>query len=238
MIQHPDYWSALPVLDPHKGQLGQQLECLRLLVKEIGAETPILQTIFNPLSQAKNLAGGGNLLVHARLYPDALHAGLQKITESSIRFIEAVKETGIAGIFYAVQHAQYGLMSEQEYQAFGRPYDLQVLEPAQEMWLRLLHLHGIDVMFNLIQDYPVNIINWHDRDTAPSLQTAQSQFAHVVCGGISRETVVYGNPEDIRSEALEAIQATSGQRFILGTGCVTPIIAPYGNILAVRQSVD
>lgn len=238
VIHHPDDWAALPILDPHKGHLGQELECLRLLVKELGAETPVIQTIFNPLSQAKNLIGGGDLLVHARRYPDALHAGLQRITDSTIQFIEAAKQTGIAGIFFAVQHAQYGLMSEQEYQTFGSVYDLQVLEPAQDMWLRMLHLHGMDVMFNMIQDYPVQIINWHDRETAPSLQKAQAQFAGVVCGGISRETVVYGNPEDIRNEALEAIQATSGQRFILGTGCVTPVIAPYGNILAVRQSVD
>ena len=33
------------------------LECLSLLVKELGPDTPVIQTIFNPLSQAKNLAG-------------------------------------------------------------------------------------------------------------------------------------------------------------------------------------
>ncbi len=103
-----------------------------MLVKELGPDTPIIQTIFNPLSQAKNLVGGAELLVHLRRYPEAVHAGLKVIVESTQRFIEAVKETGVAGIFYAVQHAQYGLLSEAEYNSFGRPYDLQVLEPAQE----------------------------------------------------------------------------------------------------------
>lgn len=238
VIRHPDDWAALPVLNPHKGHLAEELECLRLLVKELSPDTPIIQTIFNPLSQAKNLVGGAQLLVHARRHPEAFHAGLQIITESTRRFIEALPATGVDGIFFAVQHAQYGLMSEAEYETFGRAYDLQTLEPALEMPLRLLHLHGEEVMFELVRDYPANILNWHDRETPPSLLQAQAGFKGAVCGGTSQHTLVYGTPEQLRREALEALQDTSGERFILGTGCVTPVIAPYGNILAVRQSVD
>ena len=238
IVQHPDDWSLLPVLEPKKGHLAEELECLRLLVEELGPETPVIQTIFNPLSQAKNLVGGQELLVHARRFPDALHAGLRTITESTRRFVEAAAKTGIAGIFFAVQHAQYGLMSEDEYRLFGRAYDLQVLELAQPLWLKVLHLHGMDVMFDQFVDYPVNVLNWHDRETFPSLSQAQTRFPGAVCGGVSQNTLVYGAADQVRSEALEAVQSTSGQRFILGTGCVTPIIAPYGNILAVRQSVE
>ncbi len=238
VIQTPDDWARLPVLDPLKGQLADELDCLRMLVKEMGSQTPIIQTIFNPLSQAKNLVGGSELLVHLRQHPQALHAGLKTIAESTRRFIEAVKSTGVSGIFYAVQHAQYGLLSEAEYNIFGRPYDMQVLEPAQDMWLRLLHLHGMDVMFDLFTDYPVNIINWHDRETAPSLSLAQKRYSGVVCGGVSRQTLVFGSPDQVRSEALEAVQATGGQRILISTGCVAPVITPYGNLLAVRQSVE
>jgi uroporphyrinogen decarboxylase len=238
VIHNPEDWGRLPLLDPYKGQLADELECLKTLVKELGPETPIIQTIFNPLSQAKNLIGGGDLLVHLRRYPDAVHQGLKAITESTGRFIEAVKKTGVSGIFYAVQHAQYGLLSEAEYNSFGRPYDMQLLEPAQEMWLRLLHLHGMDVMFDLFTDYPVNILNWHDRETAPSLSLAQSRFPGAVCGGVARDRLTFGEPDQARSQALEALQATGGQRIIISTGCVVPIIAPYGNLLAVRQSVE
>ena len=37
-------------------------------------------------------------------------------------------------------------------------------------------------------------------------------------------------------EAADAIAQTGGRRFILGTGCVVPVIAPHGNILATRQN--
>lgn len=239
VIQQPEDWLHLRTLDPKQGFLARQLECLDLIVAELGDEIPVIQTIFNPLSQAKNLVGREALLVHLHRYPEALHAGLKTIAESTRRFTEAALETGISGIFYAVQHAQFGLLSHQEYQEFGRTYDMQVLEPAGGLWLNLLHLHGEEVMFDTFLDYPMAIINWHDRETPPSLAEAQSHFSGAVCGGLRRwETMVLGTPEQVRMEAMEAIQSTSGNRFILGTGCVLPTTAPRGNILAARQSVE
>ena len=238
VIQRPEDWTRLKPLNPRQGFLAAQLECLRLIVGEVGSEVPVIQTIFNPLSQAKNLIGREALLVHLRRYPDAVHAGLQTIAESTQRFTEVALETGISGIFYAVQHAQFGLLSRQEYHEFGRTYDMQILEPARLMWLNMLHLHGEDVMFDEFLDYPMAAINWHDRETPPALSEAQSRFSGAVCGGLRRwETMVLGTPELVRAEALDAIQAAGGSRFILGTGCVLPTTAPRGNILAARQSV-
>ena len=239
VIQRPEDWARLPIQDPTSGYLAAQLTCLRLLVKELGPDTPVIQTIFNPLSQAKNLVGGADLLVHMRRFPDALHAGLKTITDTTLRFIEAAIQTGISGVFYAVQHAQYGLLSEKEFLEFGRAYDLELLAPAKELWLNMLHLHGTEVMFDKVTDYPVSVINWHDRETSPSLAEAQAQFPGVVCGGLRREeTMVLGSPEQVRAEARDALQSTQGKRFILGTGCVLPITAPYGNIMAARRSVE
>lgn len=240
VIHHPEDWARLPVLDATKGHLAAQLECLRLVVGELGAETPVLQTIFNPLSQAKHLVGDDRkLTVHLRLYPEAVRAGLETIVESTRRFIEAARQTGIAGIFFAVQHAQFGLLSAAEYETFGKPYDLQVLEPAQELWLNMLHLHGEQVMFDKLADYPVAVLNWHDRETPPSLAKAQARFPAGVCGGLERwDTMVVGTPAQITAEARDAIQSTGGRRFILGTGCVLPIIAPRVNILAARRAVE
>jgi uroporphyrinogen decarboxylase len=191
------------------------------------------------LAQAKNLVGKENLLVHLRRYPNAVRAGLEVITETTIRFIEAACETGIDGVFYAVQHAQYGLLSKEEFSALGRPYDLRVLEATQVLWLNVLHLHGTEVMFNLLADYPVQVINWHDRETWPTLVEAQGRFTGAVCGGLERwDTVVRGTPVQVRDQAIDAIAQTGGRRFILGTGCVTPVIAPMSNVRMVREVVE
>ena len=239
VIQGPEDWERLPVLDPHQGYLGEQLECLRLLYGELGQDTPVIQTIFSPLSQAKNLVGKEHLSVHLRRYPEALEQGLERIAETTRRYVEAVAQTGVAGIFYAVQHAQYGLLSEAEFRRFGLSYDLGVLEAAERMWLKLLHIHGTEVMFDLLADYPVNIVNWHDQETAPSLNEGQKRTPGIVCGGLRRhETMVLGDPAQVRAEARAAIQTTGGRRFMLGTGCVVPITAPDGNLMAARQAVE
>lgn len=238
-ITRPEGWTRLTALDPHQGSLGNELECLRLLRKEFTPDTPIIQTIFSPLSQAKNLVGRGNLAVHLRRCPEELHAGLKTITETTQRFIEACKPTGIDGIFYAVQHAQYGILSGNEYEEFGRPYDLQILEATRDLWLNMLHLHGEEIMFDSLADYPVQIINWHDRQVSPNLEEAKQRFPGVFCGGLRQwETMVLGTPEQVRAEAFDAIQATGGTRFILGTGCVLPTTAPYGNIMAARKAIE
>lgn len=239
VITHPDDWKKLTILDPEKGHLGQQLQCLALLQETFSDHTPILQTIFNPLSQAKNLVGSRTLLEQLRMYPDAVHHGLSTIRETTLRFIEAAKRFGIAGIFFAVQHASYLEMTEEEYKEFGVAYDLPLLNAVNDLWVNMAHIHGKAIMFDLIADYPVQILNWHDRETSPTLEDGLKRFPGTVCGGISRiEGFVLGNPKTIREEALHAVEQTGGKRLILGTGCVLPLTTPYGNIMAARNVVE
>ncbi len=236
VIQTPESWEKLKLLNPATGALADQVECLKLLKAELGSHTPIVQTIFSPLAQAKNLAGKTNLLTYLRQHPDLLHEGLKTITQTTIRFIEACEQTGIDGIFYAVQHASVDLLSQSEFSEFGKNYDLQVLGAINRMWLNIAHIHGENLMFDQVSDYPVQILNWHDRHTKPDLKNAQLEFSGVVCGGLRRwETMVLGTPDEIEKEARDALEQTGGRRFILGTGCVLPITAPYGNIMKARQ---
>jgi len=237
-IRRPEDWARLNVLDPKKGSLADQITCLRILVSEFSPQVPIMASIFSPLAQAKNLAGSDQLLLHMRQSSNALHAGLETITKTTLSFLEEVLKTGVDGIFYAVQHAQHHLLSPAEFQSFGKDYDLRVLDAARDLWLNMVHIHGENIMFDEVATYPAAILNWHDRHTPPSLEAAQGRYGGAVCGGLRRwETMVRGVPAQIYAEAKEAIAATGGRRFILGTGCVLPIVAPYGNILAARRAV-
>jgi uroporphyrinogen decarboxylase len=94
-------------------------------------------------------------------------------------------------------------------------------------------------MFDQFLDYPFAMINWHDRETPPTLAEARQKFSGALCGGLRRqETMVLGTPGQVKAEALDAIQQTGGRGLILGTGCVMPTIVPQGNIIAARQSVE
>ena len=238
LIQKPQDWETLPVLEPSAPHLAGQLACLRQIRAGLGPNVPMLQTVFSPLAQAKNLVGGDILIAHIRKYPEAVLKGLETIAQSARRFVEATLETGVDGIFYAVQQAQAGLLTLDEYKTFGTPFDQEVLEPASDLWCNMLHLHGRDVYFEVVEEFSFPIVNWHDREAPPSLAEAQKVFAGTVCGGLRQDTLVYRDQAAVREEAGDAIEQTNGQRFILSTGCVVPVIASHGNLMAARKSVD
>lgn len=236
VIQHPDDWEKLPILDPRSGQLGAQLECLRLIKKSLLSDTPFIQTIFSPLSQAKNLAGKADIHHHIRQYPEQFKKGLETISQTTIRFIEECQKIGIDGIFYAVQHASYDLMTELEFQEFGKHYDAQFFDYIKPFWMNVLHIHGSHIMFDLVNDYPFQVFNWHDRETSPDLVSGLQKIHGAVCGGLSRiDTMVLGEPEEIKEEFEDALQQTMGTGFILGTGCVCPLTTPLGNIFTAIE---
>jgi uroporphyrinogen decarboxylase len=188
VIQSPEDWRRLKPLDPDEGLLREVIHANEVIGQSVREEVPFIQTIFNPLSQAKNLAGD-RLLSDLRQHPDEVKAGLATITDG--------------------------------------------------MWFNLVHLHGVNVMFDLVSAYPAQVINWHDVETPPSLSEARDRTNMALCGGLRQwETMVRGTPQAVEIEARAAVQAAGGQGFILGTGCVTPITAPTGNILAARKAVE
>ena len=234
-------WTDFRPLDPTRGSLGKQLECLRLIPEGLAdADTPILMTIFSPLVQAKHIAGNDLLLRHMRTSPDRVHTGLNVFTESTLRFIEELRRLPVAGIFYAVQHASYDILSTEEYKTFGLPYDRKIMEslPSQ-WWFNMVHLHGQAPMFQFVDQLNAQAVNWHDQDTDPDLASGRSQLKGAACGGLSQwQHLHYGTPSTIRDTAREAVSITNGRRFILSTGCVTMITSPMSNIRAVREVVN
>ena len=236
-IRRPADWETLEPLQPDEGMLANQLEALRLVGAGVGGGVPFVATVFSPLAQAKHLADDPLMLTHMRAYPDAFRRGLEAITESTIRFVEAAKTTGIAGIYFAVQHARYPLLSREEYATWGRPFDLRVLEAAGDLWLNVLHIHSSDVMFDLLADYPVAIVNWHDRETGISLRQGLAQIKGAASGGVDHWTLHQETPAQTLAEVADALAQTNGRRLLLGTGCVAMVTTPLRNIRALRESV-
>ncbi|MCA9992396.1 MAG: uroporphyrinogen decarboxylase [Ardenticatenaceae bacterium] len=235
VVQTPAGWPQLPLLDPTKGMLATQIEALRLITQALGDSVPVIATIFSPLSQAKNLAGGDQMLRHMRQAPDAFAQGLQTITESTLRYLEAAKKAGISGIYYAVQHTRLQLLSQAEFQRFGQPYDETILSAASDLWLNVLHVHGEGAYLDLVADYPVPVVNWHDREGDVDLASGLRQIRGAANGGVSRWSLHQESPAAALAEARDALGQTGSRRYILGTGCVIMVTTPTRNIRALRE---
>lgn len=232
-------WTKLRRLDPLKGSLGQQVQTVELMGNALKGDVPFLQTIFSPLSQARNLAGEATMLEHMRTSPERFKEGLEIITENILRFLDTLRKTKMAGIFYAILNATHAKLSRAEYEEFGRPYDLQILNALQpHWWCNMVHLHGSLPMMDVVGDYPVQAMNWHDQETSPDLASGKTQFRGAVCGGLGRWDVYQQTPLMVREQARQAMQATENKRLILSTGCVIMTNTPISNIRAVRESVE
>ena len=94
-------------------------------------------------------------------------------------------------------------------------------------------------MFDVVADYPIQAINWHDRETPPSLHEALTRFPGALVGGLHRiDTMLRGTPEQVHAQVQTAQEETDGKRLIVGTGCVMWTNTPTGNILAAREAVN
>lgn len=236
-VQEAGDWSALRPLDPAEGKLAMYVRALKQVRQGLDADTPVLATVFAPLGQARHIAGGGALLAHLRSHPDLVHAALSVITESTLRFIAAAREAGVDGIYYAVQHARYPLLSRAEFAEFGRAYDLQILASAGDLPFNMLHIHSGDIIFDMVADYPVPLVNWHDRETGLSLRDGLAQIRGAASGGIDQWTIHQEDPGQTLVEARDAIEQTGGRRLLLGTGCVVMATTPLRNLRALREFV-
>jgi len=237
-VNSPDDWTDLQPLDPRQGALGRQVQCLYHLGAAFGEEVPFIQTVFSPLAQAKYLCGEDSLPVHMRQHASQLHKGLKTITETTLRFIDEAGSSGMAGIYYAVQFANYDRLSEAEYQIFGLPYDKQIMAALEGLWLNVLHLHGPYPMFNLVKDLRVPVVNWHDRESDPDLASGLQRLKGAASGGVNRDVLLGEDPEPALAQARDAVEQTGGRRLVLGTGCVTLVTTPVGNLRKLRALVD
>lgn len=237
-------WTDLRALDPQRGEIGRTVETLRQIVDGLavlGSEVPIILTIPSPLTQAARLGGMELLLRHMRTQADRLHSGLNTLTESTLRLLEALRQrTDISGICYDVGPANYDSLSVSEYDHFGVPYDRKILDALpQKWWLNIVQLQGAMPMFEICKNYAVQVLNWYDQCKRPDLTTGKALFAGAVCGGLGQvEHLRDGTPATIAAAAREAIRQTGSRRFILAANDVTLLTSPWSNLRAVRQAVE
>jgi uroporphyrinogen decarboxylase len=237
-LERAEEWPRLARLDPHRGVLGQQVEALRLAARELGGGAPVLQTLFSPLTTARKLAGD-RVFADMRRSPDALEAGLRIITDVTIEFALASLAAGAHGVFLATQCASYRVATEAEYLRFGKRFDLEIFAALKgKTRLDLLHVHGEDVMFDLLADYPVSLVNWHDRLTPPTLRDALGSFPKLLVGGLEENRTLTRGPLDaIGAEVRDAVAQTGGRRLMIGPGCVLLVATPEAHIRAAVDAV-
>ena len=235
-------WTEIRPLSPTRGALAQQIECLRLVDRTMHADqVPVLQTIYSPLVQAAQMAGRHKVLRDMRVRPDRLRTGLALLTESTIRFIEAIRKLpSLAGIFLVTEFASHDAMSEAEYASFALAQIQNICSALPDhWWLNIVHVGGFSPMLKLIGQLPMQALHWDTSNGSTTLADAKSLFAGAACGGLGdRRDLLCGTPGLLHSVIRDALSQTESRRFILSGGGEGFVTTPMSNIRAVRSIVE
>jgi uroporphyrinogen decarboxylase len=241
-------------ISPSGGVFAEQLDLLRRIRSGIdGAH--FVQTVFSPLSVLAFLAAGlgdqtpslglgsdfGHLRALIETDPEGVHAALDAIATTLAGYAAASLEAGASGLFFAiVRLARAGVLSATEYAAFGRPYDLRVLEAVCEAPFNLLHTCGPQVYFDQALDYPVHALNWAAVGQGnPGIAEARARTDKALIGGVDEAgAIVRGTPEAVEAEAAAALAAGGRTKFLLAPGCGVALDTPAANLHALRQAAD
>jgi uroporphyrinogen decarboxylase len=232
-------WDRIEPLDVRYGVYGWHLKSLARVAFEKDPDTPLIVTMFNPLALAFYLAGQETCLAHLRTYPEKVEPALKALAQTGADFAKAAIEAGADGIFLSARFASYEIFSDSEYDRFGRPGDLAVLEAASGGWFNVLHVHGPYPLLVHLSDYPAHAFNWHDRTAYPSLSAASGLFEGALMGGIDQYDVLEkGSPGEVAAQVHDSIRQMNGHRLIVTPGCTYPLNVPHANLMAMRRAVD
>ena len=241
VIKNSKDWRNLTALNATDGSYGQALEAIKLATNQLnGKSAPLLMTIFSPLTIAYKLAGDV-LLEHLKEHPTDVHIGLATIAETTSRFANLAVEAGADGIFFTSDLSRADLLTKEMCQTFVVRYDLIALERVKLQPVPLiLHFHGQNPYFEMVNQYPTHAVSWHNYESSPSIKEALTLTDKTLVVGFDRSTLEHGSPAEVVAQMEEAIQQTGGRRLILAPACVIPTTTPPENlqaIIAIDRSV-
>jgi uroporphyrinogen decarboxylase len=234
-------WRLLEEFEAHTGAFGRQLECLARIRAAVGPQVPVVQTIYSPFHVAHKFAGR-RLLEDWQRDPEAVGGALAVIAANYRRFAECcLREAAVDGFYFAPIGCEASYMDEGQYVRMVRPSDLAVLEALRQAPLLILHIHGErEVMFDLLAQYPCDVLSWEDRVAGPSLAEVRRRGARCLMGGIDHLAARQSPAEELVRQGREAMAQAGGSNggFILAPGCTFPAGTPEANLRALAKAVQ
>jgi uroporphyrinogen decarboxylase len=188
----------------------------------VGADPPIIWTIFSPLMILPMLLPGGReqALLLIRTDPAAVQHAFEAITETLGAYARACLAAGADGLFYATNMATRDLATPEECRRFQRPWDLSILAAAASAPFNLLHVCGAGVHFDEFVDYPVPAFSWATVPGNPTLSDGHERTGRSVVGGLpAKPGIAAMTAEALAGRARAAIREMDGRWLLLGPDC-------------------
>ena len=199
-------------------------ECLK-------GETWSFYNAFSPYATLKHAMGDEASMALIRNHPEAARHALDVIAEDTCFVIEGIlAQSGTRGMMIALQGAERGRFTPEEYKALLTPGDLQVAECAARFSdVNLLHMCGWDGIPNQMElwaEYPAKIVNWASCVEGFGLVEGRKRFpGRTVMGGFDNRAdalLPSGSKEAIQAEARRIVREAGKDGIIVAADCSLP----------------
>jgi uroporphyrinogen decarboxylase len=223
--------------DVRQGPLGEQLEAVRLIGLSLKGKALVVDTVFNAWNTLKRNVLKDAMGPFMQEHPAELEAALAVVNDNLIRYAIASLHGGASGIFYSVPATPESLTAEQ-YERFMRPFDVAFLEAIRPFGeFHVLHAHGKELYLDRLQDYPVHVISWADRESGPPLTLMRKVTPRALMGGLDHSSFPYTSAAKIREQVRTAVAEAGTRKLFIAPGCAIPSYSFSELIRAARAEV-
>ena len=226
---------SVPTLDAKR--IPQYLKADELAARHL--DIPVFAGCIGPFSLAGRLYGMTEIMISIYIEPETVALLLEKCTEFLLRYCQAIKQTGVAGVLMAEPAA--GLLSNDDCRAFSSVHVRRIVEAVQdESFTVILHNCG-----NTGHCTPAMLATgaggYHFGNRADMVEALRMCPDEVpVMGNIDPVAVLkQAVPEQVYAETFALLERTADfPNFILSTGCDVSPHTPIENIEAFYRALE
>jgi len=232
-------WRDIHPFQPAGGVFDEMLDGLAFARAAL-PDVPLAMTIFTPLAICERLAGKERLLADIHARPTDVLGALDAVAWTFAGFARECVAAGADGIFLATTvWAQRDVLRDDEYDRFGRPFDLQVLEAVSGAPFNVLHVCGAQARVLELASYPVSAVSWnaHAYGNPSPAEFLAAVNDRVGIGGLSDEAFTSSDDAHLRAET-EWLASQAPRRWVVAGGCTIPTTSRPANIDRARALIS
>ncbi len=214
----------------------EQFKALELISSALKGKAYFIDTVFDPWQTIRRNMAGENIEALMKNEPKALLETLDIVADNLINYCKRSLAIGTSGIFMSMWAASE-LISRENFLRFVKPPAMKIFKAISKLGkMNTAHIHGKDLYFEDVLDFPVDIFNWWDRGPkGPSLQWVKERIPGCVMGGINQEIVARTTRAFLKNHVREGIELGGKSRFFLANGCSSD---PWGYPPSMMAIVD
>ena len=230
---------ALKVPEVGDGRTGLNIEAIRKVVPMI-TDRPVFAGAIGPFSLAGRLLDVSEAMYYCFDEPEMVHEVLGKVTDFLIKYMNAYKETGAAGIVMAEPLA--GLLSEELAEEFSAQYVRKIVEAVQdENFLIVYHNCGNSALSTIDTIVTNGCRMFHFGNAVDMEKIMEHMPANCIAMGNVDPARQFrnGTPDTVYAATKEVMEKCAKfPNYVPSSGCDIPPLTDWENIYAFFRAVD